>query len=289
MSITIHGEVNQPVCWRSELAESHAAFGEDACRLIIHEVALIVNNFADAYLGDFDAAGQAWAGVAIKDGCLADAVSTGFEEGVLFGVKAEAGGESDAALGCVVTARAYSKSAFGRFRRGILVLLTTTFIAVGHAPWRTIVPRADNSLLLDDNAPNPPLHTIASQSCKVRELHEVLIPARSQPCFVCEVQRPNSLPQRGDGCSRIQQLELGSLEEGTQAGALSEEVVIVAQDELLKCGRGQIVNSTAVLEALPSYADGCVNADEEEEGPSKQCVDHLVVPYVGRYPAFSPA
>jgi hypothetical protein len=123
MSITIHGEVNQPVCWRSELAESHAAFGEDARRLIIHEVALIVNNFADAYLGDFDAAGQAWAGVAIKDGCLADAVSTGFEEGVLFGVKAEAGGESDAALGCVVTARAYSKSAFGRFRRGILVYL----------------------------------------------------------------------------------------------------------------------------------------------------------------------
>lgn len=66
-------------------------------------------------------------------------------------------------------------------------------------------------------------------------------------------------------------------------------MIIVAQNEFFECRRCEVVERTAVLEALPSYADGCVNADEEEEGPPEQCVDYSVVPYVGCDPAFSPA
>lgn len=120
-------------------------------------------------------------------------------------------------------------------------------------------------------------------------MHEVLVPARSQPCLVCEIQRPDSLPQRGDRGSRVQQLELCSLKERTETSALSEEVIIVAQDKLLKCRRGQVIDGTAVLETLPAYADRCIDADEEEERSSEQRVDYLIVPYVGCYPAFSPA
>lgn len=43
-----------------------------------------------------------------------------------------------------------------------MLLLTTTFITVGHAPRCAIVTRADNSLLLDDHASDSSLHTITS-------------------------------------------------------------------------------------------------------------------------------
>ena len=168
-------------------------------------------------------------------------------------------------------------------------VLTTSFVAVRHAPWRAIVSCADNSLLLDDYATNSPLHAITPQCGEICELHEVLVPARSQPRFVREIQCPNSLPERGHRRRRVQQLELRPLKERTQSGALREQVVIVTQDKFFECRRSQVVERTAVLEALPSYADGCVDADEEEEGPSEQCVDYFVVPYVGCDPAFSPA
>ena len=64
---------------------------------------------------------------------------------------------------------------------------------------------------------------------------------------------------------------------------------IVAQDELFEGGRCELVDSTTVLEALPPHADRCVDADEQEERPSKQCVNHLIIPDVGRHPSFSPS
>jgi hypothetical protein len=53
---------------------------------------LVVYHLADADLGYLDAAGQAGAGVAVEDCVAADAIATGFEKGVFFGVETEAGG-----------------------------------------------------------------------------------------------------------------------------------------------------------------------------------------------------
>jgi hypothetical protein len=64
---------------------------------------------------------------------------------------------------------------------------------------------------------------------------------------------------------------------------------IVAQDELFEGGRCELILSTAVGEALPSHADGRVDADEQEEWPAEQCVDYLVVPDVGCHPPLFPS
>jgi hypothetical protein len=72
---------------------------------------LVVDDFADADLGDFDAACQAGAGVAVEDCILANAIAAGFEESVFFGVQAEAGGEAGAAFCGAVAARTWGVSA----------------------------------------------------------------------------------------------------------------------------------------------------------------------------------
>jgi hypothetical protein len=68
---------------------------------------LVVHHLADADLGDLDTARQAGAGVAVEGGVPADTVAAGFEEGVLFGVEAETGRETDATSCSVVAARAW--------------------------------------------------------------------------------------------------------------------------------------------------------------------------------------
>jgi nitrogen fixation protein FixH len=53
---------------------------------------LVVHDFADADLCDFDTACQAWTGIAVQNSYIADAVSSGFEQSILFSVEAEACG-----------------------------------------------------------------------------------------------------------------------------------------------------------------------------------------------------
>jgi hypothetical protein len=99
-------QIYQAVSRRGELAQLDAAFGKDSGRLVVDEVALVVDHLADANLCYFDAACQARTRVAVQDGVLADAVATSFEECVFFGVQTEAGGEADTSLGSVVAAGA---------------------------------------------------------------------------------------------------------------------------------------------------------------------------------------
>jgi hypothetical protein len=101
-------------------------------------------------------------------------------------VEAEAGREPYAAFGCVVAAWAFLSQHLSISKRNHFIL-TTSFVAVRHASRRAIVPRADNSFLLDNYASNSPLHAITPQSCEIGKLHKVLVPARSQPRFVREI------------------------------------------------------------------------------------------------------
>lgn len=64
---------------------------------------------------------------------------------------------------------------------------------------------------------------------------------------------------------------------------------VITEDKVLERGRGELVDGTAVFEALPAYTDRGVDADEEEERSSKECVNYLVVPYVRGYPSFPPS
>ena len=61
-----------------------------------------------------------------------------------------------------------------------LTLLTSSLIAIRHAPWCAIVSSAYDPLLPHNHTADAPLHAIASVSGQVRQLHKVLIPAWSQ-------------------------------------------------------------------------------------------------------------
>ena len=61
---------------------------------------------------------------------------------------------------------------------------TSTLVAVGHSPRCTVVPSTYHSLLSYHNAPYPSFHEVASMRGQVCKLHEVLIPARSEPCLI---------------------------------------------------------------------------------------------------------
>jgi hypothetical protein len=88
------------------LSQAHAALSKDLGRLCVYQVALVVHDLADTDLGNLDAAGQARASIAVQNGRLADAVAAGFEEGILFGVQTEAGGQIGAAFRSTVASRA---------------------------------------------------------------------------------------------------------------------------------------------------------------------------------------
>lgn len=158
--------------------------------------------------------------------------------------------EASAALGCVVAAG------------------TAALVAVGHAAWSAVVACADHSLLPDDDAADAALHAVAAVGGEVGELHEVLVPAWAQAGFVGEVEGADGVAEGGDGRGRVEKLQLGALEEGAETSAGREEVGVVAQDEFFEGGRGELVCSTAVGEALPAYAHGSVNTNEKEEGSS---------------------
>lgn len=66
-------------------------------------------------------------------------------------------------------------------------------------------------------------------------------------------------------------------------------MVIVSQHEVFERRRGELAHGAAVLETLPSYTDGGIDADEEEERPSQQCINDLVVPYICRDPSLPPS
>jgi len=168
-------------------------------------------------------------------------------------------------------------------------MLTATLVAVGHAPGRAVVPSADDSLLPDDDAAHSAFHAVASQGCQVCELHEVLVPARPQACLICEVQGPHSVSQGGNGGGGVEQLQLCTLEQRAQPGALGKQVGVIAQDKVFERRRREVVDGAAVLEALPAHADWGVDADEEEEGPAEERVNDPVVPDVRRHPALSPS
>lgn len=84
----VEREINKTVRRGRELAQLHPTLSENAGCLEVHEVALVVHNFTDADLRNLDTACQAWAGIAVQDSRLADAISSSFEERVFFGVEA---------------------------------------------------------------------------------------------------------------------------------------------------------------------------------------------------------
>jgi hypothetical protein len=175
---------------------------------------LVVDDFADANLCDLDAAGQARAGIAIQDGAAPDAIAACFKQSVLLGVEAETGGEVGAALGGVVAAR------------------TAALVAVGHASRRAVVSRAHDAFFPHYDAANAPLHAIAPMGGQIRQAHEILIPGRSESRFIGEVEGSEGVAEGGDGGSRVEELELSSLEEGAPSRARGEEMCVVAKDEV---------------------------------------------------------
>lgn len=73
--------------------------------MVVDQISLVVYNFGDSHLSDLDTAGYARACIAVEYCVFADAVMAGFEQGILFGVKAQAGVEIGAAFcGVVATA-----------------------------------------------------------------------------------------------------------------------------------------------------------------------------------------
>lgn len=79
--------MHQAPCGRGKLSQSHTTFCKDLGSLGVDQVTLVVDHFTNAHLGDFDAAGQTGAGVAVKDSVLADAISTSFEKSILLGMQ----------------------------------------------------------------------------------------------------------------------------------------------------------------------------------------------------------
>lgn len=82
---------------------------------------------------------------------------------------------------------------------GVVAARTPPFVAVGHAAWRAVVACADHALLPDDDAADAPLHAVAAVGGEVGELHEVLVPAGAEACFVGEVEGVDGGAQGGDG------------------------------------------------------------------------------------------
>lgn len=153
--------MHQTLSRRRELSKTHTTLGEDLSSLGVNEISLIVDDFAYANLGDFDTAGEAWAGIAVKSGILADAVTASLEKSVFFGVKAQASRKIRASFCGTIAARASAS------------------IAVGHTPGGAIVAGTDDPLLSHNDTTNASLHAITPVRGKVCKLHEVLVPARA--------------------------------------------------------------------------------------------------------------
>ena len=64
---------------------------------------------------------------------------------------------------------------------------------------------------------------------------------------------------------------------------------IIPQHKFFQRRRREIRLRTPVFEALPAYANRCVDADHEEEGAFDEGVDDLIVPEIGCNPAFAPS
>ncbi len=57
-----------------------------------------------------------------------------------------------------------------------LAALTSSLVAISHAPWCSVISGAYNSTLLDEDAPNAPFHAIAPLSSQACQLHKILVP-----------------------------------------------------------------------------------------------------------------
>ena len=89
------------------MSQSYTAFSKNLGCFGVHHVTLIIYDLADANLCNLHAACQARACIAIKNRSRSDTISACFEERVLLGVQAEAGGKVSTPLCSAVAPWAY--------------------------------------------------------------------------------------------------------------------------------------------------------------------------------------
>ncbi|CAI6335425.1 unnamed protein product [Periconia digitata] len=80
-------EMHQSFTRRGELSQTYPTLGKDLSSLCIHEISLIVNDLADADLGDFDAASKARTRIAVERGIFSDAVTASLEKSIFLGME----------------------------------------------------------------------------------------------------------------------------------------------------------------------------------------------------------
>ena len=117
---------------------------------------------------------------------------------------------------------------------------TSALVAVDHASGRAIVTGAHDSLVTHNHTADAPLHAIAAVCCQICQQHKVLVPARSEARLICEVERFEGTVQRRLGSGRVEELQLGALEEDLKTNIRRKEVTVVTQDKFFQ-GRGRVL------------------------------------------------
>ncbi|RMZ73592.1 e1 -activating enzyme gsa7p apg7p [Pyrenophora seminiperda CCB06] len=244
---------------------SHAALGEQVGRLGVNDIALIVHDFCDADLSDLGSTGQAWAGIAVQGGILANAITAGFEERIFLGMKADTGGQAGDARRTAVAAAAWQVVSVS------VSLPRSLPIVHVHPPSLQLTARWA-----------VPLYPTCNR-------HKVLIPIRAQTRIIQEVESANSMVQRLERGRRVEQLQLSALKQAAETRVRRKEVCVIFEDKGFEVGRGLLAGCTHALETLEADHQGRVDADEQEEGPYQELRYYRVVPRARHDPALSPS
>lgn len=194
--------------YRYELSQLDSSLSKHLLGLPIHAIPKGIDDFADSYLNNLDAAGQTRTGIAIQPGTLADSLPSSFKQGIFFSMQTKAGAQAHSTALSFIAARTSS--------------LSTVFQAPGGA----IVAGRHNSVLRNKHTAHAPLHAVASLGSKGGKSHEILIPCRPQSVFICEIQLAQSSIEVCEIRGCVEKLDSGSGYERKEASGRGVEMGI---------------------------------------------------------------
>lgn len=112
-------------------------------------------------------------------------------------------------------------------------ILTSAFIAVLEESWSAVVSSTYNALFSYQNATDASLHAIASLRCKRSQLHEILVPVRSQSVFVGEIEAAEGAIECGQRACLIDQSHLRLVYELGESHSLIISLGIITGNKIL--------------------------------------------------------